>query len=212
MITQVTGSIRRVLDEEIRLQVGAFEYQVLVPEFIRRQLQARIGQDVSLYTSEYVEGNPMQGRMVPRLIGFLHEAELEFFELVCSVDKVGTRKAIKALVRPIREIADAVQRQDAKWLTTLPGIGPATADQMIATLRRKVTKFALMPGPEADGTGTPAVQGTADGKILEDAYQALLSVGHGPLEARHRLDKVLTAGRVFKSVEDILLEIYKQGG
>ena len=83
MITQVTGSIRRVLDEEIRLQVGAFEYQVLVPEFIRRQLQARIGQDVSLYTSEYVEGNPMQGRMVPRLIGFLHEAELEFFELVC---------------------------------------------------------------------------------------------------------------------------------
>jgi Holliday junction DNA helicase RuvA len=207
MITQISGSIRRVLDDEVRLEVGAFEYQVLVPEFIRRQLQTRIGQEVSLHTSEYIDGNPMQGRMVPRLIGFLHEAEQEFFELVCSVDKVGTRKAIKALVRPVREIADAIQRQDAKWLTTLPGIGPATAEQMIATLRRKVTKFALMPAP---GPAAAAAAGATDSNVVEDAYQALLGVGHNPSEARNRLDRVLTGGRSFQSVEDILLEVYKQ--
>jgi Holliday junction DNA helicase RuvA len=208
MITQISGSIRRVLDDEVRLAVGAFEYQVLVPEFIRRQLQTRIGQDVSLHTSEYIDGNPMQGRMVPRLIGFLHEAEQEFFELVCSVDKVGTRKAIKALVRPVREIADAIQRQDAKWLTTLPGIGPATAEQMIATLRRKVTKFALMPAPGP--AAAAAAAGATDSNVVEDAYQALLGVGHNPSEARNRLDRVLTGGRSFQSVEDILLEVYKQ--
>ncbi len=33
------------------------------------------------------------------------------------------RKALKAFVRPVKEIADAIQRQDAKWLTTLPGVG-----------------------------------------------------------------------------------------
>jgi Holliday junction DNA helicase RuvA len=211
MITQITGKIRRVLDEEVRLQLGAFEYQVLVPEFVRRQLQTKIGQEVSLYTSEYLDGNPMQGRMVPRLIGFLHEAEMDFFDLVCSVDKVGTRKAIKALVRPVREIADAIQRQDAKWLTTLPGIGPATADQMIAALRRKVTKFALMAVTPSDDSSGAEVETSVDGNLLEDAYQALLSVGHSPLEARNRLDKVLGRGRSFKSVEDILMEIYKQG-
>jgi Holliday junction DNA helicase RuvA len=208
MITQISGSIRRVLDDEVRLAVGAFEYQILVPEFIRRQLQTRIGQEVSLHTSEYIDGNPMQGRMVPRLIGFLHEAEQEFFELVCSVDKVGTRKAIKALVRPVREIADAIQRQDAKWLTTLPGIGPATAEQMIATLRRKVTKFALMPAPGP--AAAAAAAGATDSNVVEDAYQALLGVGHNPSEARNRLDRVLTGGRSFQSVEDILLEVYKQ--
>jgi Holliday junction DNA helicase RuvA len=207
MITQISGTIRRVLEDEVRLEVGAFEYQVLVPEFIRRQLQTRVGQEVSLHTSEYLDGNPMQGRMVPRLIGFLQEAEQEFFELVCSVDKVGTRKAIKALVRPVREIADAIQRQDAKWLTTLPGIGPATAEQMIATLRRKVTKFALMPAP---GPAAAAAAGATDSNVVEDAYQALLGVGHNPSEARNRLDKVLTGGRTFGSVEDILLEVYKQ--
>jgi Holliday junction DNA helicase RuvA len=50
-----------------------------------------------------------------------------------------------------------------------------------------------------------------DGNVLEDAYQALLGVGHNPIEARNRLDKVLAGGKSFKTVEDILLEIYKQG-
>src|SRR6266446_9254263 len=144
MITKISGVLNRVLDEEVRLQVGPLEYQVLVPDFVRRQLQSRTGQEVALHTGEYLDGNPMQGRVVPRLIGFLSETELEFFELFCTVDKVGVRKAIKALMRPVRDIANAIQRQDANWLTTLPGVGAATAEQIVATLRRKVTKFALM--------------------------------------------------------------------
>lgn len=210
MITKITGVLNRVLDDEVRLQVGAVEHQVLVPDFVRRQIQGKNEQELTLHTSEYLEGNPMQGRMVPRLIGFITEAELEFFELFCTVDKVGVRKAIKALVRPVREIADAIQRQDAKWLTTLPGIGPATAEQVVATLRRKVTKYALMPA--RDGGEGPAKPAAVDGNLIEDAYQALLSVGHSPNEARNRLDKVLASGTAHKSVEDILLAIYKQGG
>jgi Holliday junction DNA helicase RuvA len=211
MITKITGVLNRVLDEEVRLQVGPLEYQVLVPDFVRRQLQGRLGQDITLHTNEYLDGNPMQGRVVPRLIGFLAEPELEFFELFCTVDKVGTRKAIKALVRPIKEIADAIQRQDAKWLTTLPGIGTATADQVVATLRRKVTKFALMaPASEGD-EAMPTAAAVVDGNVLESAYQALLGLGHSPIEARNRLDKALVAGRSFQSVEELLLEVYKQG-
>jgi Holliday junction DNA helicase RuvA len=212
MITKMTGVLNRVLDEEVRLQVGALEYQVLVPEFVRRPMQGRIGQDVTLHTSEYLDGNPMQGRVVPRFIGFISEPELEFFELFCTVDKVGIRKAIKALVRPVREIADAIQRQDAKWLTTLPGIGPATAEQIVATLRRKVTKFALMAEPPQDGEAAAQPTTVVDGNLIEDVYQALLSVGHSPVEARNRLDKALAGGRSFGSVEELLMEIYKQKG
>jgi Holliday junction DNA helicase RuvA len=209
MITKISGVLNRVLDEEVRMQVGPLEYQVLVPDFVRRQLQGLTGKEIALHTSQYLDGNPMQGRVVPRLIGFLSEAELDFFELFCTVDKVGVRKAIKALIRPVRDIADAIQRQDAKWLTTLPGVGAATAEQIVATLRRKVTKFALMAPPPRQGEPTPA--STVDGNVLEDAYQALVSVGHSPVEARERLDKVMAGGRPFKSVEEILMAIYKQG-
>jgi holliday junction DNA helicase RuvA len=209
MITKITGVLSRILDDEVRLQVGPFEYQVLVPEFVRRQVQSKAGQELTLHTSDYLDGNPMQGRVVPRLIGFLNEAELEFFELFCTVDKVGTRKAMKALIRPIREIADAIQRQDPKWLTTLPGVGAATAEQIVATLRRKVTKFALMPMHTEGGPVTAAAAGVA-GNVLEDAYQALLSVGHSPVDARDRLDRALAEGKQFKSVDEILLTIYNK--
>jgi Holliday junction DNA helicase RuvA len=212
MITKITGVLSRVLDESVRLQAGPFEYEVLVPEFIRRKVQAGAGKEITLHTCHYFDGNPMQGRVVPRLIGFLNEAELDFFDLFCTVDKVGTRKALKALVRPVKEIADAIQRQDAKWLTTLPGVGAATAEQIIATLRRKVTKYALMSAPAADGQAPPDGQaGTfVDGNVMEDAYQALLSVGHTPAEARNKLDQVLGRGKPFQSVDEVLQEIYKR--
>ena len=48
MITRITGMLNRVLEEEVRLQVGAFEYQVLVPEFVRRTVHreaARVEDD-----------------------------------------------------------------------------------------------------------------------------------------------------------------------
>ncbi len=200
MITKITGVLNRVLDEEVRLQVGGMEYQVLVAEYVRRRIQGHVGQEITLHTCHYFDGNPMQGRVVPRLLGFTSEAELDFFDLFCTVDKVGARKALKAMVRPVREIADAIQRQDAKWLTTLPGIGPASAEQVIATLRRKVTRFALMPAADGAAANADARPAAVDGDVVEDAYQALMSVGHSPAEARHRLDQVFATGKSFKSV------------
>jgi Holliday junction DNA helicase RuvA len=208
MITRIVGVLNRVLEEEVRLQVGSLEYQVLVPEFVRRAVQGSVGKDLTLFTSHYLDGNPMQGRVVPRLIGFATEAELDFFELFCTVDKIGTRKALKALVRPVKEIADAIQRQDAKWLTTLPGVGGSTADKIIATLRRKVTRFALMPATPA-GTAEEDTTREAAAGVLEDAYQALMSVGHNPLEARNLLDKALAGGPSYSSVEEVLQAVYR---
>src|SRR5437870_4701439 len=105
MISRITGTLKLVQQDEITLEIDQFEYQVLIPEFVRRQLQQKLGEQVALFTIEYIEGNPMQGRMMPRLIGFSTEAEREFFDLFCSVDGVGVRKALKALVRPVKDIA-----------------------------------------------------------------------------------------------------------
>jgi len=204
MINKVTGILRSVHGEEISLEVNQFEYQVLVPEFVRRHVQQKLGESVTLFTIQYIEGNPMQGRLVPRLVGFITEAEREFFDRFCEVDGVGVKKALRALVRPIRDIAVAIQNQDKETLSTLPGVGEATAERIIAKLRRKVAKFALM----VDRAG-PAAADEAEPTVVQDAFAALASVGHSESEARDLLDKVLSAGKKLKTVPDILEEIFR---
>ena len=209
MITKITGVVNRVLDEDLRLQVGPIEYQVLIPEFVRRQVQTRTGQELTLHITEYLEGNQMSSRFIPRRIGFLSEAELDFFDLFCTVDKIGVKKALKAMGRPIKEIADAIQRKDAKWLTTLPGIGKTTADQIVATLNAKVTRFALMPSATGETAVSPA--DVLNAIIYEDAYSALMNLGLSSVEARTRIDQVISSGKECKTVEEVIGLVFKRG-
>ena len=187
MLTKITGILNRVLEDEARLQVGPFEYQVLIPEFVRRQIQMNTGEEVTFHTIEYIEGNQNSNKMTPRKIGFSSELELEFFELFCTVDKIGVKKALKAMGRPIRELANAIQRLDVKWLTTMPGIGKTTAEQIIATLKTKVTKFALLgEQPATTDDGKPVKPGI-NATLFEDAYNALMGLGLSPADAVKRI-------------------------
>jgi Holliday junction DNA helicase RuvA len=230
----MTGVLTRVFDDEVRLEVGPIEYQLLVSEAVRRQIQMRVGQEISFHITEYLEGNSGGNRFVPRRIGFNSEMELEFFDLFCTVEKIGVKKALKAMARPVKEIADAISRQDVRWLSTLPGIGATTAEQIVTTLKRKVTRFAVtspsagateaasdVPG-EAKPKGSSrkrsggdeaqpeAVAAATNGQVIEDVYQALLGLGLNPLESRNKLDSLLQSGTNFQSVQEALPLIFSQ--
>ncbi|QDT99326.1 Holliday junction branch migration protein RuvA [Gimesia aquarii] len=203
MITNIRGQLVELNLTEAIISVGAFDYQVFIPEFVRRQLQSLIGQEVSLKTIQYIEGNPQKGRLTPRLIGFMNHAEKEFFELVCSVDGVGVKKTLRAMVRPVKEVATAIEENDLKQLTTLPGIGPAVAERIVAKLRRKMTKFALIIAKEF-----PADEQSPD--VFGEAYEALLSLGYSATEARTKVETIAAEGKKFKNIEDFLTALYQQ--
>lgn len=204
MITRITGQLKALDDDLLTLGVGAFDYEVLIPEFTRRHLQGSLGQEVSLFTLEYIEGNPMQGRLTPRLVGFLSEVEREFFELFCSVDGVGVKKALRAMVRPVREVAAAIEEQDAAGLAVLPGVGPATAERIIAKLRRKVPKFALLVD-----RASPEVA-AAKPDVISDTFDVLRQLGHSESDARRLVDAALGAKKKYKDVQELLQAIYQQ--
>jgi len=204
MITKITGTPIAVASDTLTLAVGAFEYEILIPEFARRQLQERIGREVSLHTVEYMEGNPMQGRMIPRLVGFLNPIEREFFDMFCEVDGVGVKKALRAMVRPVQEVATMIEEQDAKGLATLPGVGPATADRIIAKLRRKVPKFALLVAREM----APAAEVERD--LLSETFEILRALGHTDAEARRLLDGALDKKTKYKDVDSLLHAVYEK--
>jgi Holliday junction DNA helicase RuvA len=204
MITKITGTPITVSGDTLTLAVGAFEYEILIPEFARRNLQNKIGQQVSLHTVEYLEGNPMQGRLIPRLVGFLNPIEREFFDMFCEVDGVGVKKALRAMVRPVQEVAALIEDQDAKGLATLPGVGPATAERIIAKLRRKVPKFALLVARDT----APVADVERD--LLSEAYEVLRVLGHSESDARRLLDEALDKKGKYKDVDSLLHAVYEK--
>ena len=216
LISSIRGILRAVNDEEVTLAVDPFEVELLVPEYTRRHLQQRVGELVELKTIFYIEGGQMASKLIPRLAGFTTPIEREFFDVFCSVDGVGVRKALRAMVRPVREIARTIQDQDVKMLATYPGIGEATAERIVAKLRRKVGKFTLIVAKSdpsapsetpAEANGAPE---NAESDVIRDTFAALLSVGHTESQARQAIDRVLTGKKKFRTVADMIDAIYQQ--
>ncbi len=205
MITKITGKLVTVSDDIATLAIPPMEYEVLIAEYARRHLQSQLNKEVTLHTIHYLEGNVSTGgRLTPRLVGFLSTPERDFFELFCSVDGVGVKKALRAMTQPVQDIAIMVEQQEAKGLSGLPGIGPATAERIIAKLRRKMPKFALLVRRES-----PAGDVVKDG-VVEDTYHALLALGHAESDARQLIEQALASGGKFKDTESLIQAIYKK--
>ena len=207
MITKISGKLQQLGEDIAILEVPPFHYEVLIPDFTRRQLQLKIDHSIELHTIDYIDGNVQKGgRMTPRLIGFNSIIEREFFEMFCSVDGVGVKKALRAMVRPVPDVAHAIEAQDVNTLKTLPGIGAATAERIVAKLRRKMAKFALLiPAMEGESADQ-----SAEHSLAEEVCQILISLGHPEAEARDMVQEAIDSGGKFKNVESLLQTVYDQ--
>ena len=202
MIARITGRLEEITDSLALLDVGGgLWYEVLVPVCDVERLVRRLGQEIVLHTIHYVEGNPAHGGQTPRLIGFLAETDRRFFRLFTTVKGIGVRKALRALARPIAEIAAAIQAKDARYLVELPEIGRRTAEQIIAELHGKVLDFA-----------GAALAPTEEKRMSEPAAEAvavLVQLGERRPDAVALVERVLAVAPELTSFEDILRQAYR---
>lgn len=205
MITKITGTLLHLSEEVATLHIPPFEYEIGIPEYTRRALQNQVGSSVALHTVHYIDGNAAQGgKLSPKLVGFLTTIERDFFELFCSVDGVGVKKALRAMVQPVQDIAVTIEQQDAKGLSALPGVGPATAERIIAKLRRKMPRFALLVRREMPGMEPQTLS------LIEETFEALVVLGHAEADARRLIDQAVAGGKKYKDSESMIQAIYRK--
>src|SRR5918998_1184326 len=151
MISALTGVLHQVEEDRVHLRVGAMLFEALVPASDVPLLQAGVGEEMTFHTIFYLEGDASGGNMEPRLIGFLRPEDKRFFQKFITVKGIGPKKALRALIYPAGEIAQAIESKDTRFLVGLPQIGKRMAEQIVAELAGKVAEFAT--GPVGGGAG-----------------------------------------------------------
>ncbi len=199
MIAYLRGRVVERGEGTVVLDCGGVGYEVALPAYLASQWTPREGETVELHVSYQVSPNHPK----PLLVGFLRRVEQEFFERFITVDGVGPTKAVRALVRPVHEVADAIERRDVQFLKRLPGLGERTAQKVVAALHGKVAKYALLQeGPPREAGPAPDVRE----EVLEVLTRQL---GHRPAEARRMVEEALRRNPHVSSAEELFQEVYR---
>ncbi len=209
MISRVTGLLVEVKERAAIVSLNGLYYEVLIPANLRARLKHLVDSadewpEVTLYTWHYIEGGPSLGSQVPRLVGFLSEGEREFFSVYTTVKGLGVRKALRSLTLPVREIALAIERGDKSKLNSLPEIGGRTAEKIIAELRGKLAKWALIK-PEEE-----VFVEKAEADFTVEAREVLLQLQYKPAEAERMIKMAIGNNPRLASCEELIQEIFRQ--
>ncbi len=206
MIVKLSGRLVQKSDQAVVIDVNGVSYEVVVPVSVIERIDQNVSPDgkVELIVHHYLQLGPSSG--APVLVGFLNEVERDFFLQFITVSGIGPRAAVKALSKPISEIAAAIEEGNEKILKTLPGIGAQKAKDIIAKLQGKVGKYGLIQDIVVGTNVAPSL--AADWQA--EALEVLLQLQYKRGEGLDMIQKALDRSKNIQSAEELLNEIYKQ--
>src|SRR3954463_14593147 len=207
MISAITGELRAVEQDRLHLQVGPLLVEMLVPASDVPLLQGAVGREMTFHTILYFEGDAGGGGgLEPRLVGFLRAEDKRFFEKFITVKGIAPKKALKALVHPAGEVAQAIESKDTRFLVSLPQIGKRMAELIVAELAGKVQEFATAAaGARRNG----AAVGSSRNAPEEDAISMLMALGERRSDAEHLLERARQHNGNLKTAEALVTEMLR---
>lgn len=133
MIDVIKGHIYEVQEKAISILAGNFGLKLATP----RGNEWSLNQDATIYT--YLHWNAENG---PSLFGFISTFERTVFLLIIDCPKIGPGIALNVLhqLKP-NQFLEIITSQNEKALSSVNGIGPKKAEQIIMELKHKVTKL-----------------------------------------------------------------------
>ncbi|MDQ1196575.1 Holliday junction branch migration protein RuvA [Agrobacterium sp. SORGH_AS 787] len=186
MIGKLKGTIEEIGDDYVLVDVHGVCY---VAHCSARTLSrlGSVGEAVVLFIETYVREDQL------KLFGFMSALEREWFNLLQSVQGVGSKVALAVLstLSP-SELANAIALQDKAVVSRAPGVGPKVAIRIITELRNKAPVFA---GEAAGAIGLKQEigEGAAPAPVA-DAVSALTNLGYSRDQAANAVAAALKNG------------------
>ena len=175
MIRQLCGDLVRIEPGSVVLDVNGVGYLVAVT---KTPATTSIGTEITLHTHLAVRENALD------LYGFETLDELEIFEHLLSIPKVGPKSALQILSQAdVPLLKEAVLTHDPSHLSKLSGIGKKTAEKIVNELHDSFTE--RYEGAVTVGTNTHTQ--------TSDVIDALVALGY-PLADARAVSQSLPAG------------------
>lgn len=151
------------------VNTGRISYRVFAGAETLRKISEK-GQKIKLWTHLYQREDTIE------LYGFLHFAQLDFFESLIHIPGIGPKSGLSIMaLAPLDTLKKAIAAGNTSYLIKVSGIGRKTAEKVILELREKMT-----------GRGVSAFE-APELKEEADALDALVTLGYTQFEARQAL-------------------------
>lgn len=179
MINAIIGEIVSSAGQWLVVRAGGVEYSLVISSQTAARL-ARLDstqrKEVRILTRLQVREDGMA------LYGFFDEDERRLFGELVKVPGIGPRQAVKILSgMSVRDFVFALDTNDLKGLSKIPGLGVKTAQKIVLALRDRLVSMDLSQGP--------AAQAASASKEYEDLIVALSDMGY----ERRRIVDAITA-------------------
>jgi Holliday junction DNA helicase RuvA len=135
------------------------------------------GEELVLHTVTVVRDDAIH------LYGFGDTQERDLFNLLVQVKGIGPKVALSLLggLRPA-DLKNAISREDAAWISTVPGVGKKTAERIVLELKDKVVPA---------GDDLAAVVAGVDEQVISDIVSALANLGYPVAQGKKTVKNVL---------------------
>lgn len=173
MIRSLTGTITSIADQSLVIDVQGVGYLVHVAHSEHYSLAT----EITLWTHLAVRENAMD------LYGFTTRDELDIFELLLTLPKVGPKSAAQILAQAdITLLKQAVSQGDPSYLSKMSGIGKKTAEKIVHELSDKLELLGGSEGTAGTDTSRPAHH--------DDTVDALLALGYAERDVRQAMQQL----------------------
>lgn len=187
MYSYIKGTIEELYLDHIVIDNNNIGYRINVSSNTLKDLS--LGAMAKIYTKLIVREDDMS------LCGFATKEELEMFELLTSVSKIGPKVALGILsFASPRQLGAYIVSEDIAKMSKAPGVGKKTAERIILELKDKIDKQNIEFEPTLL-SNTPIMVSQ------DEAVDALVALGYSSAEAKEAVDKCKKSGL---NTEDII--------